>query len=401
MKIKIEVVLLCIVVIFFTLSPSYALEQEYLTAPTISMLDVPNTLLSGEPYLFEWSALGYQEDYSMVMQIIEKDTGNELFLDEVFSIKQETSVFSYNGVSANEYYFESKVNLEFTKPTELLLRFYAKPEEASSSTPYVSCLIPPEMGISEANSLGRSIKIFGCENIEFKPNVNLFAASVSNNTDLKVELSISSEQNFTKGNPFGVMPGPSKDNGTLITFNIDGLEDRAVLSYIITMPQDFIISEMYMSNLNVGIPPKPKENDILKFVTDATISALTSTVATSGDHALSESSNKFANSLGGFKIIGKTFAIIPACYNLLESESGYTQLEFMYSDTILGKGVYPYNTFTGNAYINNEDFSSSIVFYTEKSIGEVLSAIEDNRIAYYINTDSLQASAHGIKYVKE
>lgn len=138
--------------------PTYEKAQHRLP-PVIYSLDIPQTVNRSETYDFEWSVLGYHDDYKVKI-VIEDQAGERILNREVGYYKVQDGSYRWGDVQSREFFYRTEEQLVFEDDQELTVRFFISPPTDSIDTTFLSCVVPGGLGYNAtSDSLGRKFTI--------------------------------------------------------------------------------------------------------------------------------------------------------------------------------------------------------------------------------------------------
>lgn len=165
---------LFLTLILFVLIPvkiSYAANEsaqekaQHRLPPVIYSIDIPKTVKSGETYEFSWSVMGYHESYDIIINIKQNGSNNNLINKSVSPNNYSAGQYSWGEVQSTEFKYSTNVKLDFSGSSELIIRFFARPEDDTfDDETFLSCIVPGGLGYTAGDTTGRKIKIFGVDN---------------------------------------------------------------------------------------------------------------------------------------------------------------------------------------------------------------------------------------------
>lgn len=161
MKKQFILALVLVVTMAFNVFAETTLEKaQHRLPPVIYSLNIPQVMESGKEYKFQWSIIGYHDDYNIQIEVYDSDY-HSLTSKIVSPVSQNTGQYSWGDIYSTEYKYETDLTVNISESQPLIVRFYVSPTNDPIDRTYLSCLVPSGLRYAAGDSSGRKIKILG------------------------------------------------------------------------------------------------------------------------------------------------------------------------------------------------------------------------------------------------
>ena len=327
-------------------------KAQHRLPPVIYSIDIPKTVESGHSYNFGWTVMGYHETYDIYIYVY--DTSNEVIAYELVSPSEITEgAYSWGSIRSKKYHYSTSLNMNFSGYQKLVVRFFASPVDDPIDNTFLSCLVPGGSGYDAADSTGRKINIYGIPAANLELDIGTggyFAGAVENDYFITDKAYRGYHSARIKIMPIEDM---SKTRISIVFYPQYGEENEAY-AYKVVLPW-----RIKVSSFNI--------NNATQVSEDAKIEEL----AVVGEEFV-------GNILGVFAFpIKLFFAGVPSAGD--PPISSYIE-----EQDILKKTSFPYQKFQGIFERELENVSTQVIIDCDMTIGEVLQALKEHKMSFYI-----------------
>lgn len=138
-------------------------QAQHRLPPVIYSVDIPQTVRGGRSYTYEWSIMGYHNDYDCIIEI-KDENGNRLVNHVARSIDSEQGQYRWGDIRSERFFYEVDLTLNIQQDQDLTVRFYARPDDDPiEDQSFLSCIVPGGSGYRAGDTTGRKILIEGKE----------------------------------------------------------------------------------------------------------------------------------------------------------------------------------------------------------------------------------------------